>query len=301
MTDSKPSTQNLTTNRRRAIQRGAFWMIVAALSFTTMLFLVRYLEGRYPSIEVVFFRALAGLIFVVPILMQHGLSGLHTKHFPMHISRTVFALAAMFFFYYGVAHVPMSDSTAYTFVIPLFATVGAALILREKVDAPRWIATICGFIGTVIILRPGQAEISLPVLAMLLSAVFYAGSWLSMKILTRTDSASLIVLYMNVMIVPLALIPTLIIGKMPNFLDLMVLIGVGLTGSFAHFCQARSFASADASAVMPFDFLRLPMAVAWGWFFFAEPTNIWTWVGAIVIFASTYYIAWRESRQKPTP
>ena len=202
-------------------------MILAALSFTAMLFLVRYLEGRYPSIEVVFFRALAGLIFIVPILSQHGLSGLRTRHFPMHISRTVFALAAMFFFYYGVAHVPMSESTAYTFVIPLFATLGAALILRETVDAPRWAATVCGFIGTLIILRPGQAEISLPVLAMLLSAVFYAGSWLSMKILTRTESASLIVLYMNVMIVPLALIPTLIIGKMPDLLDLVVLIGVG--------------------------------------------------------------------------
>ena len=98
------------------------------------------------------------------------------------------------------------------------------MILREKVDGPRWAATLCGFLGTLIILRPGDAEISLPVLAMLLSAVFYAGSWLSRKILTRTDSASLIVLYMHVMIVPLALIATLIIGKMPNSIDLMVLI-----------------------------------------------------------------------------
>tara|TARA_Y100001936_G_C16093563_1_gene689106 strand:+ start:6675 stop:7580 length:906 start_codon:yes stop_codon:yes gene_type:complete len=298
LTDTNSPDTEQKSDRRRAIQRGAFWMIVAALSFTTMLFFVRYLEGRYPSIEVVFFRALAGLVFVIPILSRQGISGLRTKHFPMHVSRTVFALAAMFFFYYGVAYVPMSDGTAFTFIIPLFATVGAAIILREKVDAPRWTATIVGFLGTLIIIRPGYAEISLPVLAMLLSAVFYAGSWLSMKILTRTDSASLIVLYMNVMIVPLALIPTLILGKMPNFPDLLVLIGVGLTGSFAHFCQARSFASADASAVMPFDFLRLPMAVAWGWFFFTEKTDLWTWVGAVVIFSSTYYIAWRESRLK---
>ena len=276
-------------------------MIVAAVSFTMMLFFVRYLEGRYPSIQVVFFRALAGLIFIIPILTRQGLSGLHTKQFPMHVSRTGFALAAMFFFYYGVAYVPMSNATAFTFIIPLFATVGAALVLREKVDLPRWLATIFGFLGTLIIIRPGTAEFSIPVLAMLLSAVFYAGSWLSMKVLTRTETASLIVLYMNVMIVPLALIPTLIVGKIPNPTDLIVLIGVGLTGSFAHFCQARAFSSADASAVMPFDFLRLPMAVAWGWFFFAEPTNTWTWVGATVIFATTYFIAWRESRQKLGP
>ena len=276
-------------------------MIVAAISFTMMLFFVRYLEGRYPSIQVVLFRALAGLIFIIPIITRHGLSGLQTKQFPMHVSRTAFALAAMFFFYYGVAYVPMSDATAFTFIIPLFATVGAALVLREKVDLPRWLATVFGFLGTLIIIRPGTAELSIPVLAMLLSAVFYAGSWLSMKILTRTETASLIVLYMNLMIVPLALIPTLVIGKIPNPTDFIVLIGVGLTGSFAHFCQARAFSFADASAVMPFDFLRLPMAVGWGWFFFAEPTNTWTWVGATVIFATTYFIAWRESRQKLRP
>ncbi len=296
MTDKNLKEPPNKIDRHRAIRLGAFWMIVAAISFTSMLFLVRYLEGRYPSIEVVFFRALAGLVFVFPILFRQGRDGLKTKTFGIHVSRTLFALAAMFFFYYGIAYVPMSDSTAFTFIIPLFATLGAALFLKEKVDLPRWAATIFGLIGTLIILRPGYAEISIPVLAMLLSAIFYAGSWLSMKVLTRTESASLIVFYMNVMIVPLALIPTLIMGTMPNFPDMLILIGVGLTGSFAHFCQARSFGSADASAVIPFDFLRLPMAVAWGWFFFAETTNLWTWIGAVVIFVSTYYITWRESR-----
>ena len=296
MTDTGSEKLLSRLDRRRAFQLGAFWMIIAAISFTTMLFLVRYLEGRYPSIEVVFFRALAGLVFVVPIFLRQGRNGFHTKHFGMHISRTLFALAAMFFFYYGVAHVSMSNATAFTFIIPLFATVGAALFLKESVDLPRWGAAIVGFFGTLIIIRPGYAEISLPVLAMLLSAVFYAGSWLSMKVLTKTDSASLIVFYMNVMIVPLTLIPTIFIGFLPNLPDLIVLLGIGLTGSFAHFCQARSFGKTDASAVIPFDFLRLPMAVAWGWFFFAETTDLWTWVGAVVIFSSTYYIAWRESR-----
>ena len=296
MTNTKLKDPPKTIDRPRAIQLGAFWMIVAAISFTTMLFLVRYLEGRYPSIEVVFFRALAGLVFVFPILFRQGRHGLKTKKIGMHVSRTVFALAAMFFFYYGVAYVPMSNSTAFTFIIPLFATLGAALFLNEKVDSSRWAATILGLIGTLIILRPGYAEISIPVLAMLFSAIFYAGSWLSMKVLTRTESPSLIVFYMNVMIVPLTLVPTLIIGKIPDFKDMLILIGVGLTGSFAHFCQARSFGSADASAVIPFDFLRLPMAVAWGWFFFAETTDLWTWVGAVVIFGSTYYITWRESK-----
>ena len=266
------------------------------MSFTLMVVCVRYLENRYPSVEVVFFRALAGLVFVVPPLMQHGLAGLSTRRVGMHFTRASFAMLAMLAFYYGVTYVPLADAMAYTFVIPLFATVAAALILRERVDAPRWLATLIGFAGTLVILRPGHTEISLPVLMMLLSAAFYAGSWTSLKFLTRTESASIIVLYMNVMILPMALIPTLLIGSLPSLADLPLLIAVGVFGSFAHFCQAKSYSAADASAVMPFDFLRLPFSVVWAWFLFAEPTNMFTWIGAVIIFGSGWFIGWHESR-----
>ncbi len=271
-------------------------MFVAALSFTAMLACVRWLENRYPTVEVVFFRALVGMIFVIPPLLQHGLSGLRTKRLGMHFSRAAFAMAAMLTYYYGVAFVPLSDAVAYTFIIPLFVTVCAALVLRERVDAARWTATLCGFAGTVVILRPFDTEISLAVMMLLLSAAFYAGSWTSLKFLTRTESASLIVFYMNIMILPLTLIPTLIVGTMPTGLDFAVLAGVGLFGTFAHFCQAKSYEAADASAVMPFDFLRLPMSVIVAWFLFAEPTNIFTWIGATIIFGSTWFISWHESR-----
>ena len=271
-------------------------MTLAALSFTLMVVCVRYLENRYPSVQVVFFRALVGLVFVIPPLMQHGFAGLGTKRIGMHLSRAVFAMAAMLAFYYGVVFVPLADAMAYTFIIPLFATVGAALILREIVDMPRWAATLIGFIGTLVIIRPGHAEFSLPVMLMILSAAFYAGSWISLKFLTRTESASIIVLYMNVLIVPLALIPTLFVGTMPTLSDLPFLIAIGGFGSLAHFFQAKSYAAADASAVIPFDFLRLPFSVVFAWFLFAEPTNLFIWIGAVIIFASTWYISWHESR-----
>lgn len=294
--NSAPDNPLILTDKRRAIKRGAFWMILAAFSFTAMVACVRYLEGRYPSVEVVFFRALAGLVFILPPLIRHGIRGLHTSQFPMHVSRTFFALTAMITFYYGVAYVPLADATSFTFIIPLFATLAAALVLREKVDAPRWFATICGFVGALVIIRPGYVTITLPVLMMLASSALYAGSWISLKYLTRTESASVIVAYMNIMIVVLVLIPTLLIGHMPGLEDLAVLIMVGLTGSLAHYCQARSFASADASAVMPYDFLRMPFSVLFAWVLFAEQTTINTWIGACIIFASTYYISWRESR-----
>ena len=278
------------------VQRGALWMVLAGFSFTAMLVCVRYLDGRYPSVEVVFFRAFAGLIFILPPLLKHGLVGLHTKRLPMHISRASFSLFAMIAYYYGVAYVPLADATTYSFIIPLFVTIGAVLFLREKVDGQRWAATIIGFVGVMVVLRPGHSAFTIPVLVMLLSILFYAGAWISMKFLTRTESASVIVFYQNVMIVPLALIPTLFLGSMPTIEDLAILITVGLTGSFAHYCQARSFGEADASAVMPFDFLRLPFSVICAWYLFGEDTHWWSWLGAIIIFGATYYSTWHETR-----
>ena len=271
-------------------------MVLAGVSFTAMLVCVRYLDGRYPSVEVVFFRALAGLVFVVPPLMKNGIGGLRTQHFPMHVSRASFSLCAMIAYYYGVAYVPLADATTYSFIIPLFVTLGAVIFLREKVDGPRWAATLIGFAGVMVVLRPGYAAITTPVLVMLLSVLFYAGAWISMKFLTRTETASVIVFYQNVMIVPLALIPTLFLGTIPTPGDFVILITVGLTGSYAHYCQARSFGEADASAVMPFDFLRLPFSVTCAWFLFSEQTDLWSWIGAIIIFGATYYSTWHESR-----
>ena len=271
-------------------------MVLAGVSFTAMLVCVRYLDGRYPSVEVVFFRALAGLVFVVPPLVKNGIGGLHTRHFPMHVSRASFSLCAMIAYYYGVAYVPLADATTYSFIIPLFVTLGAVIFLREKVDGPRWAATLIGFAGVMVVLRPGYAAITTPVLVMLLSVLFYAGAWISMKFLTRTETASVIVFYQNVMIVPLALIPTLFLGTIPTPGDFVILITVGLTGSYAHYCQARSFGEADASAVMPFDFLRLPFSVTCAWFLFSEQTDLWSWIGAIIIFGATYYSTWHESR-----
>lgn len=269
---------------------------MASLSFTAMLVCVRLLDGRYPSFEIVFFRSLVGLVFILPPLMRDGVSGLHTTRFPLHVLRAGFALMAMVFYYYAVAYLPLGAAITYSFVIPLAVTVGAALFLKEKVDGPRWIATLIGFCGILIILRPGSSGIGLPVAMALLSVVFYAGAWITMKFLTRTDAALVIVSYQNILVVFLALVPTLIWGTFPLASDLPLLIGIGLFGSFANYCQAKSFGSADASAVMPFDFLRLPFSVAGAWLLFAETTGIWTLVGAVVIFGATYYITWHESR-----
>jgi len=276
--------------------RGAVWMILAAISFALMLIAVRDLSAKFETIEIVFFRAVFGVFLILPVVMRAGFGRLKTRRLPMHCVRTGFAFAAMLTFYFGLASVPVADSMALTFLIPVFTTIAAAVLLREPVDGPRWAAVAAGFLGALIIIRPGIVEITIPMMMVVLSSVFYAGAWTSVKFLIRSEPASVILFYMNIMMIPATLIPSLFVWVGPNWSDAPALIVLGLTGWSAHFCQARSFGEADASVVTPFDFLRLPFGATFAWIWLGEPTDPWTWFGAAVIFASTYYIIWRESR-----
>ncbi len=276
--------------------RGAVWMTLAAASFAVLLIAIRLLSAKFHTVEIVFFRAVFGLTLIVPVVMRSGFGRLATRRLAMHCVRTAFAFAAMLTFYFGLATVHVADAMALTFVIPIFTTIAAAVILGERVNAPRWAAVAAGFAGALIIIRPGLVEITLPMMMVVVSSVFYAGAWTSVKFLTRTEPASVIVFYMNVMMVPATLVPSLFVWVGPAWSDAPALIVLGLTGWAAHFCQARAFGEADASVVVPFDFLRLPFGAALAWVWLGEPTGPWTWLGAAVIFAATYFITWRESR-----
>ncbi len=276
--------------------RGAVWMILAAASFAVLLIAIRELSAKFHTVEIVFFRSVFGLALIVPVIMRSGLARLRTQRLPLHCARTGFAFAAMLAFYYGLATVRVADAMALTFVIPVFTTIAAAVILHERVDGPRWAAVAVGFLGTLVIVRPGVVAITLPMMMVVLSSVFYAGAWTTVKVLTRTEPASVILFYMNVIMVPVTLIPSLFVWAGPAWSDTPALVVLGLCGWSAHFCQARAFAEVDSSVVVPFDFLRLPFGATLAWVWLAEPTDPWTWLGAVVIFAATYFIVRRESR-----
>lgn len=275
--------------------RSAFWAILAAVSFAFMMVSVRYMDGKFDAFQIVLVRALVGLLLVVPLVSKFGIGALRTTRMPMHVVRTLFALFAMATLYYALVDIPVAQAVALTFLIPLFTTIAAGLVLRESVGIHRWSATLVGFAGAMVIIRPGVIEIDLPVMLVVLSSALYAGAWSSVKILTRTDSAAVTVFWMNVLMVPLTAIPVVFLWVTPDWSDAVPLLVMAVSGWAAHFCQARAFEHADASAVMPFDFLRLPLAALFGYVLFAEFIDIWTWTGAVLIFAAGYYITRREA------
>ncbi|MEM9302611.1 MAG: DMT family transporter, partial [Pseudomonadota bacterium] len=169
----------------------------------------------------------------------------------------------------------------------------------EPVGPRRWSATFVGFVGTLIILRPGSELLSAPALVALAAAGAMACSVLIIKVLSRTEPANAIVAYMVLMMTPLSLVPALLVWEWPSLYTWAIAVAIGVFGTTAHMLFTRGIQLADASLVMPFDFVRLPMVAALGYLLFDQTVDRWTWLGAVVIFGAGVYIAHREGRRKP--
>ena len=262
-----------------------------------MAILVRQLSGDYSAFELLLFRNLVAVCILLPPALRAGLSTLRTSRLPLHCLRAGFSCLAVLGLFYGIGKAPLPDVTALSFAQPLFGVVLAALMLKEFVDFARWRTVFFGLVGIFVILRPGFAEVSLATLAVLGSAMCYACGNICIKRLMTTDTPNQAVVYFNVLMIPMALIPALYFWVTPTPGDLVLLIGIGVTGTAAVFGYVKSFQAADLSAVLPFDFLRLPMAATAAFLLFGELGDLWTWVGSGIIFASAWVLARREGKK----
>ncbi|MDJ0611627.1 MAG: DMT family transporter [Kiloniellales bacterium] len=276
--------------------QGALYMTAAAFAFSWMNIAIRAVSEGMDPLQIAFFRNLFALMFMLPWLASAGLAGIKTERLKHHMLRAGIAMLAMVCWFYSVALLPLAEAVALNFTVPLFATAGAALFLGEVVRARRWSATAIGFLGVLIILRPGFAELT-PVTALpVAAALFMAISVLVVKSLSRSDSPQVVVFYMNLFLTPLSLVPALFVWRWPDGEALLLLLAVGLLATLAHLALTRSYQKADASAVVPFDYARLPFVAIFAYFLFGEQPDLWTWVGAGVITASAIYIARREAQ-----
>jgi drug/metabolite transporter (DMT)-like permease len=220
-----------------------------------------------------------------------------TQRLSVHVWRALIGVAAMLLWFSALAVLPLAQAVALNFTVPLFATAGAALFLGEVVRVRRWSATIVGFVGVLVIVRPGFAEVSPAALLPVLAAVVMAVSTLVVKSLARTEQPAAIVFYMTLLMTPLSLPPALFVWQTPSWSALGWMGLVAVVANASHILMTRAYGVADASAVLPFDYTRLPFTAAIGYLAFAEVPDLWTWVGAAVIAAATFYIAQREAAQ----
>ncbi|MEQ8699231.1 MAG: DMT family transporter [Bauldia litoralis] len=277
--------------------RAAFWMSCAAALFTGMVICVRLLSDTMSVFEINFFRAVIGLVAMLPLILQRGVGKMRTNKLPLYVLRTLLGYAGMLCFYSAIAHLDLVTATTLNISAPLFGVFFAWLILREKVRLQRWLLTVLGFVGAMVLIRPGFTEVNIWILIAFASAAMYALTTLSIKVLSNTEPVTRMVFYMNLLFVPASLPLALVYWVDPTWNDLPFIFGVGLTATTGHFCFAQACKQADASVVIPFDFLRLPFAAIAGFMLFASVPDIWTVVGGLIIFLSIVMLTRLETKR----
>lgn len=278
---------------------GILWMVAASCCFTASLSLVKALQdGGMTVFQAVLFRQIFGLLVFAPIILRAGVGTLKTSVPKRHLMRALAGFLGMVTGYYSLSLINIADSTALQFTLPFFTMFCAILLLGEKLQSHRVIATIIGFAGVLIIVRPGFAIFNVGVALALAAPAFYAMSDTMSRWVARDDPFLSIMMWNFLFMIPLALVPSVIWWVTPPIDLWWKLLGFCIAGLGAQFCLTRSFGLAEASLVSPILFLRLPLLAVVAYFAFGQTTSVWTWVGAGVIFVATTWMARVETRKR---
>ena len=278
--------------------RGVIWMSISAACYALTYATVRQLSDDFHTFQIVFFRAALGVTIMLPWLFRAGLGALKTNRYGLYGIRVGLNYFGMVCLMYGIANLKLQDVTALMFTVPLFTVLFVAMLLGEKVGLHRWVALAIGFAGALVIIRPGIIELSLASIAVMFTSASYSLVNTATKSLAATEQPNAIVFYVFAMMAAVGIGPALTVWVTPSPIHWPWIIAMGIFGSLATVSLTRSFAAADASVVMPFNFLKLPFAVMLGLVMFAEMPDLWTNVGAAIIFSTTYYMFRREARDK---
>jgi drug/metabolite transporter (DMT)-like permease len=276
---------------------GIFWVTISMAMFAGLAAFSRAAmnAGLHPF-EVVFLRNLAACFMLLPLLAWRGKSLLHSDQLSLYGVRVLVSLFSMQAWFYAISLVPIAEVTAISFLAPVFGTIGAILLLGERVRLRRWTAIIVGFLGAMVILRPGLAPLGFGQLLAVLSAMSQGVTVIMVKQLTAHDDPDKIVFLTNIALLPLSLVPALFVWTWPTWDALLPVLGMALNAVIGHISLVRGYAATEASLAMTFEFSRLPFTVAVAYLAFGELIDMWTWVGAFVIFCSAAYITRREAK-----
>jgi drug/metabolite transporter (DMT)-like permease len=296
------------------VMTGALWGLGAATFHSFVPIAVRFLE-HIPSIELVLFRNVIGLSLFLSIVGWRGFGFLRTQRIGFHFQRNLANFIGMWLWFAGLALLPVAKAVALHFTVPLMVVVLAWIFLRERPGGVRLTMTLIGFAGVLVILRPGTVEIGPAAFLVLGSALAYAGVAIFTRSLGRTDHPSTTSFYYQSMVSVFAAVSMLggwfiatrfpdagvsiksFTWVMPTVADIPALLLLSVAGTVAPYCLVRAFIHAEATIVEPIEYLRLPISAGIAYLVFSQTTDVWVWVGAAVIAASTLYMTRHETRK----
>jgi drug/metabolite transporter (DMT)-like permease len=262
---------------------GCLWMLAGGLLFVAVTVLVRHLGSDLPAIEAAFIRYLIGVVLVLPMIWRMRWRGIRAGSFRLYFYRGLVHGVAVMLWFFAMARIPLAEVTAIGFSTPVFTAIGAILIFGEQVRARRMLAIAAGFIGTLVILRPGFQTIESGSLAQLVAAFFFAGSFLLAKKMTERENSGDILVMLTIFCT-LALLPGAIYyWRQPTLVEIGWLALVAVFATTGHYAITRA------------SFLQLVWAILFGYWLFDEVPDNWVVIGASMIVGAVSYLAHREA------
>ena len=276
--------------------QGALWLVSGGFIFTTNGAMIRLLSAEIEGVQTAFFRAFFSVLMLMPMMLSGRVQPWRSQRIQGHFWRTFMGTVSMVLGFYAVSMLPLADATALAFSQPLFSVVLAATVLHEKVRWRRWSATIIGFVGVLVMARPGSGSLQPGAVVALLNALAVGISILLVRRLSDSEPPLMILTQFAIFSTLLLALPAFWFWRWPSAYGWALAVGVAATATLGQYFWVQAFAAGEMSAVAPFDYLRLPFAVFVGWLIWGEMPVIWTYVGASIVIGSALYIAYRESQ-----
>ncbi len=276
--------------------RGGLWMLLGGLGFSVALAIAKQLATEIHSFELNFFRCVFGLVALGPLLLRGGPGIFKTKCFRLHLGRGLFGGVGQVCVYFALAYLPLAVITAVTYTRPLWLVVLAVLFLGESVRWRRWTAIAVGFLGVLIVARPSFEGVGFPLAVLVFSTLCHSSAHVFLKKSTAIDQPMTIVVYYLIISTIVGAVPTVFVWVTPTWAQFGWLALTGVLYVAGQGFITLGFRAGEATAIAPFDYVRLLYAIGFDIFLFATFPDAWTLVGSTVIIGSTLYIARRQAR-----
>ncbi len=289
------SQASATPNLRSSTLAGIGLMVLGLFLFSVNDVMGKWLVATYSVGQVLLLRSAAALVVLTPLILRGGLAWRLPPQPGLHVVRVTFSTLEVACFYWAVAYLPLADVMTYYLAGPIYVAAIAALWLGERLDRPRVLATVVGFAGVLIALRPSPATLTLPALIALAGSIFFAFLMITTRKLRTTSDTTLVLgqvlgaLLFGLVASPFAWVP-------PSARDFALLSLLGIVAMVAHVCVNRSLKLAPASVVEPYQYTLIVWAVLLGYLAFGDVVQPWTLVGAAVICAAGLALLVHERR-----
>lgn len=313
MSDSPAAKAAVPLNEQT---KGIAFVCAGVFIFTLQDVAIKWMSGTYPVHQIVFFRSLVAIVLVTAIVhFDGGLSRLRTKRSGLHLVRSVLMFVSYTSYYLSIAVLPLADAISLAFSAPLFITALSVPFLGERVGLRRWVAVLVGFLGVVVMVRPGFGVFEPAALLALLCALAYAVGQMIARRLGVTDSGSVMAFYATVLYLVASGVIGLAIGNgaldegghpsiaflvrawsWPVPFDLALMASIGVVAAFGFYFLSQAYRVAEPTAVAPFEYSGLPWVVLWGYLIFGNIPSLHTVVGIVLVVGAGFYVLHRESK-----